>query len=114
MGNAERTTPQAPSSPWSFGLADRLDKALKVSNVSSKDMAAALEVSRNTIGNYTSGRTAPSTLQIKEWAMRTGAPLEWLLTGVSPVPPTNPNLRPTDYHAVVTDLSAHRARRLSA
>lgn len=86
MANAERTTPQAPPSPWSFGLADRLEKALRVSDVSNAEMAAALDVSRNTVGNYTSGRTSPSKLQIKEWAIRTGAPLEWLLTGAESSP----------------------------
>ena len=96
MGNAERTTPQAPPSPWAFGLADRLDKALKVSNVSNASMASALDVSRNTVTNYTSGRTVPSRLQIKEWALRTGAPIEWLLTGVEPTPPSDPKLRTTD------------------
>ena len=92
MGNAERSY-RPPQSPWVFGLSDRLDKALKVGNVSNADMAAALDVSRNTISNYTSGRTKPSKLQIKEWAVRTGAPLVWLEHGIDP---TEPEVRPMD------------------
>lgn len=83
MGNAELATgPVEPTpTPWSFGLSDRLAKALTVAHVSNAEMAQALDVSRNTITNYTSGRTKPSRLQLREWAVRTGAPLEWLETG---------------------------------
>lgn len=114
MRNAERSTPTPPPSPWAFGLADRLDKALKVGKVSNADMADALDVSRNTVTNYTTGRTTPSRLQIKEWAVRTGAPAEWLLTGIDPTPSTDPELRTTDYKAVVSDLAAHRARKAAS
>lgn len=78
--NPAENTPEP--SPWTFGLADRLEKALKVGRVSNGSMAAALDVSRNTVTNYTSGRTTPSKLQVKEWAIRTGAPFEWLWDGV--------------------------------
>lgn len=71
-------------SPWAFTFADQLGKALHVSGVSNQAMADALGVSRTTISNYTSGRTAPSKLQLKEWALKTGAPLEWLKTGIDP------------------------------
>lgn len=74
------------SSPWSFGLPDRLAKALAVSGVSHARMAECLGVSTNTVGNYTSGRTAPRPPVIQMWASETGAPLEWLLTGVDPTP----------------------------
>ena len=64
-----------------FGLPDRLNKALDVSGVSSTEMAEYLGVSRNTISNYINGRTVPKTQTLRLWAMRTGAPLEWLQTG---------------------------------
>lgn len=83
MGNAQRHD-GTPGFPFAFDLGDRLDKAMRVAGLGPDDMAEALDVSRNTIGNYRSGRTHPSKLQIKEWSVRTGAPLEWLLTGNVP------------------------------
>lgn len=81
-----------PESPWSFTFADRLGKALHVSGVSTQEMADALGVTRTTITNYTSGRTKPSKLQIKEWAFKTGAPIEWLINGIDPT--ENPHQTP--------------------
>lgn len=82
MGKTQlASTPPREESPWTFNMADRLDKALTVAGVSHAEMAEALDVSRNTIGNYVSGRTKPSKLQLREWSMRTGAPLKWIETG---------------------------------
>lgn len=82
MTNAQRS--DEGGFPFAFDLGDRLDKAMRVAGLTIDDMAEALDVSRGTIGNYRSGRTTPSKLQIKEWAMRTGAPLAWLETGMEP------------------------------
>ena len=87
-------TKEHDHSPWSFTFADRLGKALSVSGVSNQEMAEALGVSRTTITNYTSGRTVPSKLQLKEWSLRTGAPLEWLKTGIDTT--ENPHPHDTD------------------
>lgn len=108
-----------------FGRADRLAKAMRVRGLTNDDMAEALGVSSNTIGNYTSGRTTRiSKLAMKEWAVRTGVPLQWLETGVfpddrpeaqkkAPTPkgggqsytPRDSNPEPTDYGlATVTEL----------
>lgn len=107
MNTAQRSYAEPPQSPWAFGMPDRLEKALKVAKVATSDMADALGVSRNTISNYTSGRTSPSRLQVKEWSVRTGAPLEWLLDGI------DPNNPPSDYLAArprpVAYLSNYRA-----
>lgn len=85
MAKSQEVT-HALSSPWSFGLGDRLEKALRVAHVTNLQMADYLGVSPNTVGNYTAGRTRPSRLQIKEWAVRTGAPLRWLEGGEDPEP----------------------------
>lgn len=78
-----KTQPAHPvASPWTFGLHDRLDKALTVAGVSNSEMAEYLGISSNTIGNYISGRTTPKKQTLRLWAMRTGAPLEWLETGI--------------------------------
>ncbi len=71
---------------FSFTFADRLAKALRVASVSVEEMADALGVSRTTISNYTSGRTTPSRLQVREWAARTGAPVTWLEAGTHETP----------------------------
>lgn len=67
-----------------FGLGDRLAKALHVAGLTSQDMAEALEVSRNTVSNYINGNTKPRKLYLREWALKTGVPLEWLETGAFP------------------------------
>lgn len=112
MSNAQRI--DAGSFPFAFDLGDRLDKAMRVAGLNIDDMAEALDVSRGTIGNYRSGRTEPSKLQIKEWAVRTGAPVEWLLFGAEPNMPTEPNQRTSDYKAVVSSLDEFRAQRAAS
>ena len=67
---------------WDIG--DRLSKALKHAGVGTAVMAEYLGISRNTVGNYTSGRTVPDKRTLRLWAMRTGVPLEWLETGEVP------------------------------
>ena len=80
MLNAQRE--ERDDSPWVFGRGDRLAKALQVAHVATAEMADYLGVSPNTIGNYTSGRTEPKKQTLRVWAMRTGAPLEWLELGI--------------------------------
>ncbi|MGQ2915891.1 helix-turn-helix domain-containing protein [Microbacterium aurantiacum] len=70
-----------PHSKWSFGLPDRLNKALTVAGISNMEMAEYLGVSSNTIGNYISGRTTPKKQTLRLWALRTGAPLAWIESG---------------------------------
>ena len=65
-------------------MGDRLDKALEVSGVKVTEMAMILGVSRQTIGNYLSGRTTPKLGVLKVWADETGVDLEWLKTGEIP------------------------------
>lgn len=71
---SEATVPQ-----WTLG--DRLRKAREHAAISSQQMADALDLSRNSITNYEHGRTRPSTLVLRAWALATGVPLEWLRTG---------------------------------
>lgn len=64
-----------------FDLPDRMRKALSVADVSAQDMAAYLDVSRNTISNWINGRFHPPTSALRLWAMRTGVSYAWLRTG---------------------------------
>lgn len=68
-----------------FDFADRLRKALRMSNVSVQDMADSLEVSRNAVSNWINGRNMPRSRDLARFALKTGFPREWLETGrVSP------------------------------
>lgn len=67
----------APAIPlWHLG--DRLGKALDHAGLKHQDMAAILEVGRNTIGNYVNGRSTPTIATLRVWAIETGVSLEWL------------------------------------
>jgi len=70
------------ASKLSFGLPDRLAKALTVGGVGSQEMADYLGVTRTTISNYTSGRTATKLQTRRLWALKCGVPLEWIETGM--------------------------------
>lgn len=70
----------------SFGLPDRLAKALDVADITSIDMADYLGVSRTTISNYTHGRSPVKKQTLRLWALRTGVPLQWLETGLLNAP----------------------------
>ena len=111
MGKSQlASSPSTPdASPWSFNMADRLDKALRVAGITNADMADALDVSQNTIGNYTSGRTKPSRLQLREWAMRTGAPLTWLETGKVGPTGLDPMTSTVEYGRLATVTPINRA-----
>lgn len=70
-----------------FGLSDRLAKSLHVAGITNAEMAETLDVSANTVSNYINGNTKPRKLYLREWAVRTGVPLEWLETGQFPDTP---------------------------
>ena len=69
---------------YDFDLADRMRKALRVADLSVNEAAERMNVSRNTIGNWLSGRSKPGTEQLVVFAAVTGAPYEWLRTGHAP------------------------------
>lgn len=65
-------------------MADRLRKAREVSDLDQTELAQRIDVSRQTISNYESGRVAPRKIVLKQWALATGVPLEWIETGHAP------------------------------
>lgn len=67
-----------------FDLADRMRKALRVSDVSVQEMADHLEMSRNTISSWINGRNTPRRRDLRDFALRAGVPLDWLQTGETP------------------------------
>ena len=77
------TTQQEVHIPeWTLG--DRLRKSREDAGLSQAQLAEALAVSRNTIGNAETGARRPLPITIRAWADATGVPLPWLLTGEAP------------------------------
>ena len=62
-------------------------KTLRESGLSVQDIADYLDVSRNAVSTWINGRIVPSTQTLRLWALRTGAPYEWLKDGTEPVGP---------------------------
>ena len=77
----------AQSEMWdllTFDKADRMRRALRVSDVGVQEMADYLGVARNTVSTWINGRIVPNRQTMRLWALRTGVPLEWLETGDLP------------------------------
>ncbi|MFC8038729.1 helix-turn-helix domain-containing protein [Paenarthrobacter sp. NPDC057355] len=66
---------------FEMDLADRMRKALRVSDVSVQEIADVVGMNRNTISAWINGRAKPNDRQLAAFAMRTGAPIDWLKTG---------------------------------
>jgi transcriptional regulator with XRE-family HTH domain len=62
-------------------VSDRLRKAREHAGLEQAELAADLGVSRNTVVNYERGRVEPRRPVLVAWALRTGVPLVWLVTG---------------------------------
>lgn len=68
-----------------FDLADRLRKAREWADLDQTELATRMGVSRGTISNNELGKTEPRLIVIRAWALATGVPIEWLMTGRAPV-----------------------------
>lgn len=64
----ERRRPQ-------FGPKDRMRLAREIAGLTSQEMAARLDVTRNTVTNYEKGHTTPTKATRIAWAMTTGVDL---------------------------------------
>lgn len=64
-----------------FTQRHRMALALEFAGLTREDMAAELDVHRNTIGNWMKGTKPVPRAAMIAWAFRTGVPFEWLLTG---------------------------------
>ena len=71
---AETTVPEW-TLPW------RLQRSLAHADMTVEDMAEELGVSRQTISRWLNERSDPRISYLKLWALRTGVPLGWLLSG---------------------------------
>lgn len=110
------TLQPSPSDPrFEFDRGDRMRRALRVSGLRVEEMAAHLEVSRNTVSNWINGRANPRDRDLKQFALRTGFPIDWLANGTvaGNKGPGGTNGQPLDYRseASVTNISAWTASR---
>ena len=77
-----------------FDKADRIRRAMRVSGIGVMELAEALQVSRNSIGNWINGHNEPRRRDLMAIALRTGFPYQWLETGTVPGDPEDgPNRR---------------------
>lgn len=86
-----------------WDLTDRMRKAMRVGDVSVQQLADVLDVNRNTVGNYLSGRTVPARATLAAWAYLTGVPFAWLISGAVPDGP-----EPTDRIAMFDAVKRRR------
>ena len=95
-----------------FDILDRLAKSLRVSGMKPGDMARALGVHRNTVGNYLNGRTPIDKRTLIAWAFACApeVTVEWLETGHTPdEPPPGPHGLPETIPDDRTDAIARLA-----
>ena len=88
--------------------ADRLAKSLHVAEISVAEMAEYLGVHRNTVSGYLNRRIRPNKRTLSLWALRTGAPYDWLVDGDSEPqqpPPDSPSPTPTRATAAAAPAS---------
>lgn len=64
-----------------FTIGDRLRKARKHAGLDIDQMAELLGFSDKTVRNYENEATPIKRASISAWALATGVPFEWLLTG---------------------------------
>ena len=67
-----------------WDLPDRLRKALREEGVSVAEMAAYLDLSRETVSRYVNGKAEVPVQTVRLWALRCGVPYSWLQTGETP------------------------------
>lgn len=84
-------------------MVDRLARAMRISDVSTQELADRMGVHRNSVRNYLTGRRHPSRPALIAWAFATGVPLTWLETGhisgdpSDPLPRLDSNQQPSGY-----------------
>ena len=69
---------------------DVMRRTLDAAELSSADMADYLGVSRYSVSNWLNDRVRPSTQTMRLWALRTGAPYEYLVDPVCAIRDLNP------------------------
>lgn len=69
---------------WTVG--DRLRKAREVTGLTQKSFAERIDVGHRTVTNYENNAVEPRMIVLKQWALLSGVPLGWIITGEAPPP----------------------------
>jgi transcriptional regulator with XRE-family HTH domain len=64
---------------WELG--DRMRKSLRHAGLSTRDMAAYLDIRSESVRRWFNGKSRPATSVLRLWALRTGADYDWLVNG---------------------------------
>ncbi len=87
------TSTQMNPSPR-FTVHDRCLKARKDAELEQQELADRIEVSRQTISNYETGRiTRPTKPTLRRWALTCGVTFEWLYAGEDFIKPRSSTSR---------------------
>jgi transcriptional regulator with XRE-family HTH domain len=84
---------------YAFTLGDRMKRSAKVAGLSRYALAEYLDVTPETVSTWTNDRIKPSTQTLRLWALKTGAPYAWLVSGEWT--PRDLNPEPTGYGSAV-------------
>lgn len=69
----------------------RLQMALREADISVQQMADELGMARTSLSRWLNDRgTPPRAVFVKQWALRTGVPVEWLMHGTVEPQPDDP------------------------
>lgn len=68
-------------------LRHRLRIAREAAGLEQSELAELIGAGRNTVSRTESGKSEPRRLLINAWALCTGVPVSWLLTGDAPADP---------------------------
>lgn len=102
-----------------FQVYDRLRKAREITGLDKETFAAQIHVSRNTVGSYESPtyKSKRQPVVLAAWALRSGVPMEWILSGDLPPNPDDSDSmrRITDYKSIpLTRLVTNRPTSVAA
>lgn len=88
-----RPDPASRSAVPQFTLGDRLRKAREYSGMEMQDLAAEIDIHRQTVARYESGQATPKRHVVLSWSLVTGVDLDW----IQGVPETSTQVeQPTD------------------
>ena len=73
-----------PGTVPQWTIADRLRKARESAGYGQAEFAQATSLARATISAAENGHRVPSRANVRLWALATGVPYEWIMTGETP------------------------------
>lgn len=94
-------------------ITDRLRKARELTGLDQGEFASDIGASRGTVSNYERGSKSHKRSVLMTWAMRSGVPLEWLLTGQATPDAPAPMENTRGYDALVLPFSRPAALELA-